>query len=131
MDKQEIIRYWIKTSNLDHQTMHHLFQTEDYHWALFIGHLVLEKLLKAIYVKKYDDNPPRIHDLARLAQRSDLTPDTNILDKLDTISRFNISVRYPDYQREFYKICTKSFAQSAIESIEEIRSWLLNVIHKS
>ncbi|MCG8603545.1 HEPN domain-containing protein, partial [bacterium] len=31
--------------------MEHLFEKEDYHWALYIGHLVIEKLLKAYYVK--------------------------------------------------------------------------------
>lgn len=31
--------------------MDHLFEKRDYHWALFIGHLVLEKMLKALYDK--------------------------------------------------------------------------------
>jgi len=33
------------------QAMIHLFEKGDNTWSLFIGHLVLEKLLKAWYVK--------------------------------------------------------------------------------
>jgi HEPN domain-containing protein len=29
-----------------------MFKSGHYVWALFLGHLVLEKLLKAVYVKK-------------------------------------------------------------------------------
>lgn len=32
--------------------MHNLYKVGEYHWALFVGHLVIEKLLKAIYVEK-------------------------------------------------------------------------------
>ena len=131
MNQDQIVQYWLDSADMDYQTMEHLFQSKDYHWALFVGHLVLEKLLKALYVKLHNDNPPRIHDLARLAQRCNLAPEAEILDKLDMISRFNISVRYPDYQREFYEICTDTFTRSAINSIEEINSWLLNVIRES
>ena len=131
MNQDQIVQYWLDSAEMDHQTMEHLFESKDYHWSLFVGHLVLEKLFKALYVKLHNDNPPRIHDLARLARRCDLTPEAEVLDKLDMISRFNISVRYPDYQREFYEICTESFTRSAIKSIEEIKSWLLNVIHES
>ncbi|MBM7582722.1 HEPN domain-containing protein [Caldicoprobacter guelmensis] len=70
MDKKELIRYWVDTALRDYNTMLHLYETGDYHWSLFIGHLVIEKLIKAIYVKNVSDNPPRIHDLSRLAEKA-------------------------------------------------------------
>ena len=33
--------------------MQHLIKSKDYSWALFLGHLVIEKNLKAIYVKRF------------------------------------------------------------------------------
>ena len=56
MTKDEHIIYWKETAEKDYQTMKHLFQTGDYNWALFIGHLVIEKLLKALYVKLKDSD---------------------------------------------------------------------------
>jgi len=130
MDKQSILDYWLDTADRDWQTLEHLFESGDYHWGLFIGHLVLEKLFKAFYVQEVDVTPPRIHDLARLANRCKLEVDEEILNKLEFISRFNLSVRYPDYHQEFYKMCTKEFAINALESIQEIRVWLMSLIRR-
>lgn len=51
MEKKDMIDYWVKTSDNDYNTMLNLLKSKDYQWSLFIGHLVIEKLLKAIYVK--------------------------------------------------------------------------------
>lgn len=131
MKKEAIVRYWMETAQRDYETVGHLFKSGDYHWGLFIGHLVLEKRYKAIYVQQFGKQPPRTHDLGRLTEKCGLKVDEDMLDRLEMISRFNLSVRYPDYQQEFYKLCTKEFSLNALESIDEVRSWLLNVIRKS
>ena len=128
MNKQDIIQYWLDTSDTDYKTVKNLFSSGEYHWGLFIGHLVLEKLLKALYVQQIDSNPPRIHDLARLAEKCVITIDEQMLAKLEFITRFNLNVRYPDYQQEFYKMCTKEFSLEGLKSIEEVRSWLKKLI---
>ena len=66
MTKEEIIEYWIRSSNDDYEVMNSLFEKKHYVWALFIGHLVLEKLLKAFYVKKIGVEVPPIHNLLKL-----------------------------------------------------------------
>jgi len=90
MDKKAIVRYWVDTSDRDYKTMKNLFDSSDYNWGLFIGHLVLEKLLKAIYVQNIGINPPRIHDLVRLAEKCNIDVDEKMLDKLEIITRFNL-----------------------------------------
>ncbi len=64
----------------------------DYHWALFMGHLVLEKLLKVCYVKITKEHAPRVHDLLRLANLCQLEIDNEMADNLDTITTFNIGL---------------------------------------
>ena len=108
--------------------MKRLFLSKDYHWGLFIRHLVLEKLLKAIYIQQTGVEAPRIHDLVRLAEKCALPLDESMLDKLEMITRFNLSVRYPDYQQEFYNICTEHFSLEALKSIDEVRQWLKQFI---
>ena len=51
MDKASLIAHWVKSSKIDFRAMEHLFKKKDYTWALFIGHLVIEKLLKAYYIR--------------------------------------------------------------------------------
>lgn len=48
MKKEDILDYWIASSDHDFNAMVHLFEKGDYTWSLFIGHLVIEKLLKAM-----------------------------------------------------------------------------------
>ena len=50
MTKDEIIKYWLSSSDRDLTVMESLFDNGHYVWALFVGHLVLEKILKAHYV---------------------------------------------------------------------------------
>jgi HEPN domain-containing protein len=124
MNKKDQIVYWLKSSDRDFQAMIHLFEKGDYTWSLFIGHLVLEKLLKACYVQHIDTTPPFIHDLIRLAEKTKIPLDENKKDLLDAISTFNIQARYDDYKMEFYKKCSKDFTVKWIETIKELRSWL-------
>ena len=70
-DISKIQNHWIETSDNDFGTMEHLFQSRDYHWALFMGHIVIEKILKACVVKKTLEHAPFTHDLTRLAKSQD------------------------------------------------------------
>jgi HEPN domain-containing protein len=51
-DIDRIVTYWVESAEKDFKTMNDLFQTKNYSWSLFMGHLVIEKLLKALYVKQ-------------------------------------------------------------------------------
>ena len=123
-DTREMISYWMKSSDNDFQAMNHLFDKGHYTWSLFIGHLVIEKLLKALYIHTFDANPPFIHDLYRLAEKCAIELDEDQKDILDTITTFNIQARYDDYKMEFYKKCTKQFTKMWIDSITELRKWI-------
>lgn len=68
IDIKKIVNHWINNSDKDYHTMIDLFQTKNYSWSLFIGHLVIEKLLKALYIKNKNEYPPLIHDLRRIIE---------------------------------------------------------------
>ena len=55
--------------------------------------------------------PPKTHNLVKLAENTNivLNADQNFF--LDEVNDFNLEVRYPEYRREFYKQCTKDFAE--------------------
>lgn len=130
MTSDEIIEYWVTSAEQDHRTMIHLYESKDYHWSLFMGHLVLEKLLKALYVALVDTEVPRIHDLLRLSEKAGLRPNDKQRDQLDLATSFNIAARYPDYKHSFYKNCTPAFTEENLRTIKELRTWLLEVLEK-
>jgi HEPN domain-containing protein len=111
--------------------MNHLFRSKDYHWSLFVGHLVIEKLLKAYFVKNQNEYPPFIHDLRRLAEAANLTLTEDQKLFFDTVTRFNISARYDDYKLKFYTLCTRDFTREWTKKIEEYRKWIKETLLKS
>lgn len=85
---------------------------------------MVEKLLKAFYVKRKHDHPPFLHNLLRLAELANLELNQEQQDLLDAVSTFNIRARYDDYKLEFYKICTKEFTKKWIIKIAGFREWI-------
>ena len=124
IDTESIISYWIKMSDNDFDTMNDLFKVKRYNWALFIGHLVIEKLLKACFVKHHAQHPPLIHDLLKLALKSNLELSEKQKLNLDTITTFNINARYDDYKLAFFKKCTKAYTTQWINNITDFRQWI-------
>ncbi|MFN2396802.1 MAG: HEPN domain-containing protein [Bacteroidales bacterium] len=108
--------------------MQDLHKTKNNSWALFMGHLVIEKLAKALFVKRNGDYPPLIHDLRRLLEMSGEQLVTDKIVILDTITRFNIRVRYDDYKNNFYKLCTESFTEEWVNHIKECRKWIKSML---
>lgn len=60
--------------------MIHLYDSKDHHWSLFIGHLVIERLLKACIVKETWKHAPFIHDLTKLALQTGIQFSEEYLD---------------------------------------------------
>lgn len=71
----KIVQHWRDTSDKDYQTMQNLLKSRDYSWAMFLGHLVLEKLIKAHYVKNQRKHALFTHDLLRHATNAGLKID--------------------------------------------------------
>ncbi|MCB2184697.1 MAG: HEPN domain-containing protein [Desulfobulbaceae bacterium] len=130
MEKQELVQYWLDSSDYDFRAMMHLYEKGDCTWSLFIGHLVLEKLLKAYSVQNILSTPPFVHDLVRLADRGGLHLDEGQKDLLDAISTFNLRARYDDYKMEFQRKCTKEFTAKWLAIIEGFREWIKSRLMK-
>ena len=123
-DKDKLIKYWSDSSDEDFDTMITMYENEKFNWALFVGHLMIEKLLKALYVKINNDYPPFIHNLLRLAEKCDLelTDDQRLF--LVTVTAFNINARYDDYKMSFQQKCTPEFTAIWIENLKINRQWI-------
>lgn len=70
---KEHINYWLKTAAHDMEAAETLFQNRKYDWCLFIGHLVIEKILKAFYVRDKQEIPPKMHNLVTLTENTNLS----------------------------------------------------------
>lgn len=130
MNRQKLIQYWIESSHDDYDTMLVMFHANRYSWSLFIGHLMIEKLLKALYVQNHSDYPPYIHNLLRLAEKTGMQIDNDIKEQLITITAFNINARYDDYKMSFKRRCTPAFTAEWINKLTALRKWILQLINQ-
>ena len=126
MNSIELMEYWFKSADEDYDTMLYMKTGKKNTWCLFMGHLVIEKLLKGLYAKNNPDAPiaPKIHNLILLSQKANLEVPTEIREKIQTINTFNISARYDDYKRTFDEKCTDDYTSEQVKNIEEVRKWL-------
>ena len=121
MNTKDSISYWLESAKDDWKVAKHLFEKRDYSYSLFLGHLTIEKILKAIYVDRLRDAPPFTHRLMHLAEKAAIELTDKQIELLETITDFNLEARYPDEKFSFKKKCTKSFTENYFKKIEEMR----------
>lgn len=126
MDKREHISFWIQSGNHSWEAGETLMVNAKYVEALFFFCLAIEKFLKANWVKDNIDNtPPRIHDLQSIYSQTDIELPTELVDFLDTVNRWNLEGRYPDYRFSLYKLASKEYVENHFVSLKMLKLCLL------
>ena len=120
MRVEEEIRYWIDLARYDLGVAGSLLKARKYVYALFFGHLVVEKMLKAVFVKRHGTSPPPTHNLVRLANDASMKLSEEDREFLRGLMEFNIEARYPRDAEKIRKICTKRFAD---EMTGRVKKW--------
>jgi len=123
-DVEKVYQYWLSSSDKDYEVLVSLVQSHNYNWALFLGHIVLEKLIKAYFVKNTGTHAPFTHDLRLLAKKCELEIPAETARQLDVITSFNINARYDSFKEDFQKRCTPEFSHEWINNIKTVRQWI-------
>ncbi len=127
-DAQAVAEYWFAEAEEAMTVAEHLIEKGDYSYALFFGHLAVEKELKGLHAIRQDQHGPPIHNLLRLAKAAGIEPNEAQAETFIRITAFNIEARYPDLKREFRHKCTPEYAAEQIAAIKEIRAWLKSLL---
>lgn len=125
MSKEQHIEHWLKSCEDDRITMHVLFESGRYTHSLFFGHLYLEKICKALWIKSNHGNtPPFIHNLVKLSDGLDTGLSDADLSFLDDLNKYQLSGRHPEYTFSLQKQTTKDFTIYCINYIKQISACL-------
>ncbi|WP_028324870.1 HEPN domain-containing protein [Desulfatirhabdium butyrativorans] len=124
MTKDEHIAYWLAESDKDLVVMHSMFANGHYTWALFVGHLALEKSLKALFAARIDIQVPRVHHLLKIARDCGIMLTGEQEDFLLEVTAYNTKARYPDYKQSFARKATRDYTSSKLERIKEMQLWI-------
>ncbi len=118
-DQKKLVDYWKKTAEHDYETMQTLFAGKRYDATLFFGHIVLEKMLKALVAHATAEQAPYTHDLVRLAKIAQMELSEEETKLLNEVNDFNIEARYPSERSEFYHRCTREYTERYINPIDD------------
>lgn len=125
MTKQQHIDYWIKSSEKDLETMLFLNKGKRYVHALFFGHLYLEKICKALWIKNNQDNyPPKIHNLLAILKQADTVLDEDQQLFLLKLNQYQVEGRYPEDIEKLYKVTDGKLTTEYIANIKTIAKCL-------
>ena len=126
MTKQEHIDYWKVSAERDWKFVQQTFKIKQYVYALFFAHLVLEKLCKAHWVKDNKTNtPPRIHNLVRSVEQSELKLTEENINFLRKLNDFQLEGRYPDYKQKIFRAYKFYNTQPILKKVNHLRLCLL------
>jgi hypothetical protein len=95
--QQKLIQYCLEAATDDLQSAKEIIsKTKSYTHGLFLLHLPIEKILKALYVQTFAQHAPQSHNLLNLVQKCGLEiPEQKFEITLTEVNQFNIDMRYP------------------------------------
>ena len=122
----EKTKYWVELSDYDIDTALLMLKGSRFLYVGFMCHQSIEKILKAYFVKTNNSQPPFVHNLTVLSEKTGIYQLLNEqqLDLLDTLNPLNIEARYPTRKTELFKSLTKEKFENLIKSTKEFQEWI-------
>lgn len=121
MDIDQQVKYWTVSSEEDFAAAQSLLEKGHLRHCLFFAHLAIEKMLKAHVVAATQSIPPKIHDLVRLAEMTQLRPPEEISKFFYRFGLYQLEGRYPDTAP--VTIDRKTTGEK-LDSAKEVSEWL-------
>jgi len=120
------VKYWQDGAADDLTTAREIITaTTRYAAGLFFLHLSIEKILKALCVKRTGQYAPVTHNLLGLAAKCGLSLGQDQERTLAEINEFNLETRYPDDRDAFLRRVTRELAQQSLSTAEGFYRWIL------
>lgn len=118
------IKNWIASGDYDLKTAANLFKSRRYIYVVFLCHLAIEKILKAIVCKRLNEMPPYTHNLNRLIELSGVTVDERHHEFINKISLQSVPTRYPEDFAKLSRQFNKKTAEEHLKKSKEVIKWL-------
>jgi HEPN domain-containing protein len=120
-----VVRNWAATANYDLRTADAMYKTGRYLYVVFMCHLAIEKMLKAILAQKYPaDVPPKIHNLIQLVQRTEIDLPDQLKDFFQRLDNVSVATRYPEDLRTLSKEFNQDTAKLILAETKRMIKWL-------
>ena len=129
-DIKELLEHWVSMANYDLKTAQSMFDAKRYPYALFMCHLSIEKLLKAIIVRQTNEHAPYTHNLIELGKNTEIDFTEEQRNLLADLKEFNLEARYPEWKKDFYKKANHNYTKQYLLKTEILFKWLKKYLKK-
>ena len=121
----KMVKNWVSTSKYDLRTAEAMYRAGRYLYVVFMCHLAIEKMLKALLADQYpEDAPPKIHNLINLAQRTEISLPGDLRDFLQRIDNVSVMTRYPEDLRTLSREFNKDTVKRILTDTKRMIKWL-------
>ena len=120
------LEYWLELAEYDLETAQAMLETGRFLYVGFMCHQVIEKMMKAYYVKAKGGMPPYSHNLELIASKSSLS-ESLTADQLDLIRRIeplNVESRYPADRELLARALSPEKCRRILDETREIYTWI-------
>ena len=118
--REKDVKSWLDASSYDLDTAKALLKSRRYLYVLFMCQQSLEKLLKAAITARAGEFPPRIHNLVRLGELTDLKISEEEKNLLERLSLYYLQSRYPPDIQALGKKVTRPIAGAYLDQTETL-----------
>ena len=129
MTKQEHIAYWLATAAHDYDSAQACLEHGEYLGCMHISHIMLEKALKANWVRESNWVVPKLYNLCRIAQGLNLNLSEEHKRLLADLAIFDLENPEIDYECKAMKLCTKEFTHDQFNKVKELYYFLISPRH--
>jgi HEPN domain-containing protein len=108
------------SAEYDLQTAEHMLNTGRYIYVIFMCHLSIEKMLKAITAETIRKTPPKTHNLIYLLKVGKIKPPNDLFEFITKINNVSIITRYPEDFSKLLEAYPKEVAQRYLNKTKEV-----------
>lgn len=109
-----------QSAEYDLQTAEYMLKTGRYIYVVFMCHLSIEKMLKAIVAEATGNIPPKTHNLIYLIKLADIKLPQDHFDFITKINNASIVTRYPEDFSKLLEVYPKAIAMDYLNHTKEV-----------
>jgi len=121
---------FIQSAEYDLETAKYMFNSERYIYVVFMCHLCIEKISKAICAEVLKKNPPKTHNIIYLFKIGKFQIPKELFEFVAKINNASVVTRYPEDFQKLSKAFPREIAKEYLLKTEEVFKCLREKLRK-
>ncbi len=115
---------FVISSEYDLATAEYMLKTGRYLYVVFMCHLSIEKMLKAIAAEVTGRTPPKTHNLLFLTKLAGINFPEKLFEFISKINNVSIVTRYPEDFNKLVESYQEGIMSAYLKETKEVITWL-------